>query len=102
MIELLTPAPPVQTVNGYSGNISLTKSDIGLTNVDNTSDDNKPVSAATQTALDLKANTSSLATVATSGDYNNLLNLPTAVDASSLTGTLAIAKGGTGSNTKTL
>lgn len=33
----------------------ITKSDVGLTNVDNTSDANKPVSTATQTALDLKA-----------------------------------------------
>lgn len=33
----------------------LTKTDVGLTNVDNTSDANKPVSTATQTALDLKA-----------------------------------------------
>ncbi len=35
--------------------LSLTKSDVGLGNVDNTSDANKPVSTATQTALDLKA-----------------------------------------------
>lgn len=36
------------------GNYSLTKSDIGLSNVDNTSDLNKPISNATQTALDSK------------------------------------------------
>jgi hypothetical protein len=35
---------------------ALTKSSIGLANVDNTSDANKPVSTATQTALNLKAN----------------------------------------------
>jgi hypothetical protein len=34
---------------------SLTKSSVGLANVDNTSDANKPVSTATQTELDLKA-----------------------------------------------
>ena len=34
---------------------ALTKSSVGLANVDNTSDANKPVSTATQTALDLKA-----------------------------------------------
>lgn len=33
---------------------ALTKSDVGLSNVDNTSDTNKPVSTATQTALDTK------------------------------------------------
>lgn len=35
---------------------SVTKSQVGLGNVDNTSDVNKPVSTAQQTALDLKAN----------------------------------------------
>lgn len=46
------------TVNGkaLSGNITLTKTDIGLGNVDDTSDANKPVSTATQTALNLKEN----------------------------------------------
>lgn len=34
--------------------ISLTKSDVGLANVDNTADTAKPVSTATQTALDAK------------------------------------------------
>lgn len=34
---------------------NVTKSDIGLANVDNTSDANKPISSATQTALDAKA-----------------------------------------------
>ena len=38
---------------------ALTKSSVGLANVDNTSDANKPVSTATQTALDLKANLAS-------------------------------------------
>ena len=38
------------TVNG------LTKTTVGLSNVDNTSDVNKPVSTATQTALNLKVN----------------------------------------------
>lgn len=36
------------------GDVTLTKSDIGLGNVDNTSDTNKPISTATQTALDAK------------------------------------------------
>ncbi|AFC22587.1 putative tail-fiber protein [Bdellovibrio phage phi1422] len=43
---------------------SLSKSDVGLTNVDNTSDANKPISTATQNALNLKANVSTLATKA--------------------------------------
>ena len=36
------------------GNVSISKDDIGLENVDNTSDLNKPVSTAQQTALDGK------------------------------------------------
>jgi len=38
--------------------LGLVKSDVGLGNVDNTTDANKPVSTAQQTALDLKANLS--------------------------------------------
>jgi hypothetical protein len=38
-------------------NHALTKTDVGLGNVDNTSDANKPISTATQTALNAKENT---------------------------------------------
>lgn len=49
----------VQSVNGKAGSsVTLTKSDVGLGNVDNTSDDNKPISSATQAALNAKANSS--------------------------------------------
>lgn len=41
--------------DGSVWNLFLDKTDIGLGDVDNTSDLNKPVSTATQTALDLKA-----------------------------------------------
>lgn len=49
----------VSTVNhvpSVGGNITLTPADLGLGNVDNTSDTDKPVSAATQDALDSLAN----------------------------------------------
>jgi hypothetical protein len=50
----------IKTLEGQSllgsGNIDLAKGDVGLGNVDNTSDANKPVSTATQTALDTKTN----------------------------------------------
>jgi hypothetical protein len=49
---LTTSVNNVQQVNG---NIHLTPSDIGLGNVENTSDADKPVSNATQAALDDKA-----------------------------------------------
>ena len=49
---------PLKNVNGESvegsGNIDINKSDVGLGNVDNTSDADKPISTATQTALDDK------------------------------------------------
>jgi len=47
----------VDSVNGQTGAVSLDKSDIGLSNVDNTSDLDKPISTATQTALDDKIET---------------------------------------------
>lgn len=77
---------------------NVNKTQVGLSEVDNTSDANKPVSTAQQGALDLKANTvhshvvtdvtglqaeldgkatsASLATVATTGEYGDLLNRP--------------------------
>lgn len=47
-------AAPVQSVNSKSGAVALTKADVGLGNVDNTSDANKPISTATQSALNGK------------------------------------------------
>mgnify|MGYP000565789603 CR=1 FL=1 len=55
----------------FTGTVSgITKSMVGLANVDNTSDSSKPVSAATQTALDAKLST----TTATS-TYATISNL---------------------------
>lgn len=70
------PTIPVDSVNGKTGVVVLNKTDIGLSNVDNTSDADKPISSATQTALNLKANSADLATVATTGDYDDLSNRP--------------------------
>ena len=44
----------VNSVNGYTGVVVLGKADVGLGNVDNTSDSSKPVSTATATQLALK------------------------------------------------
>lgn len=53
-----TGAIDIKTLNGTSllgtGNIAITKTDVGLSNVDNTSDINKPISNVTQTALNNK------------------------------------------------
>ena len=48
-------AGQVQSVAGKTGVVALAKADVGLSNVDNTSDANKPVSTAQQTALNAKA-----------------------------------------------
>jgi hypothetical protein len=69
------------TVNGIS------KSMVGLGNVDNTSDANKPVSSATQSALNLKASlagatfTGSVVIPSGSGNFNtlNVNNIPVSV-----------------------
>ena len=49
------------TVAGHAltGNVTLVKADVGLGSVDNTTDAGKPISTATQNALDLKANIAS-------------------------------------------
>lgn len=61
---------PLKTIEGQSlegsGNIDLSKSDVGLSNVDNTTDILKPISTATQTALNNKENT---ITGTTSSDF---------------------------------
>jgi hypothetical protein len=49
----------VDSVAGKTGVVTLVKSDVGLGNVDNTSDVNKPVSTAQQNALNLKADLAS-------------------------------------------
>ena len=53
-LPTIPPAAPVDSVNGQTGVVVITASDVGLGNVDNTSDLNKPISTATQTALDGK------------------------------------------------
>lgn len=59
--DLQSLVPKTRTINGHdlSVDFAFTKSDIGLGNVDNTADANKPVSAAQQAALNLKANLAS-------------------------------------------
>jgi len=52
IINTGTSAAPIIGINQTL--LSLSKAQVGLTNVDNTSDLNKPISTATQTALDLK------------------------------------------------
>ena len=62
----------VNNVTPVNGAVTLTKSNIGLGNVDNTSDQDKPISTATQTALNLKANDADLKAVAKSGKSSDV------------------------------
>jgi len=60
---ITTPSSGVSSFNGRTGAVTpqsgdYSKSDVGLGNVDNTSDADKPVSTATQTALNAKADDS--------------------------------------------
>lgn len=63
--DTLISGTNIKTINSTSllgsGNILINASSIGLGNVDNTSDLNKPISTATQNALDLKLNVSASA-----------------------------------------
>jgi hypothetical protein len=72
----------VTSVAGKTGVVALVKADVGLDQVDNTSDANKPVSTATTTALAGKANTSHTHAAGTD-----------------LTGQVPVANGGTGAST---
>ena len=93
----------------FTGTVSgITKSMVELGSVDNTSDVSKPISTATQAALDLKLNATGIAASATKLAVSKNINgvafdgsadITIAVDASTLSGTIAIAKGGTGATT---
>lgn len=52
--QMTYPTAPVTSVAGKTGSVVLAKSDVGLSNVDNTTDMDKPVSYAQQSALDGK------------------------------------------------
>ncbi len=71
---------PVTGVKGNSessyrrGNVNITKSNIGLGNVDNTSDANKPISIAQQAALDAKQNKTDNTLTTTSKTVTGAIN----------------------------
>lgn len=71
-----------QLLSGNPHNV--TKADVGLSNVDNTSDINKPISTAVQTALNSKLNIPSGTTAQYLDGTGNLQTFPTLTDAGSL------------------
>lgn len=70
-VELVTSSD-VQSVNGQTGNVTLTKADVGLSKVNNTADADKPVATTSVNGLMPKADKAALAN-ATSGPVNNTL-----------------------------
>ncbi|MFM1774721.1 MAG: hypothetical protein RJA53_331 [Bacteroidota bacterium] len=106
---------------------ATSKTNLGINNVDNTSDVNKPISTLTQAALDLKENTANKSATSTLGTSDVLFPTQNAVktyvdaavagvtitdgsitdskiisvSASKITGVVAIANGGTGASTTT-
>ena len=71
----------IQIQNGGTGATNLTDAKINLqiNNVDNTSDSNKPISIATQTALNLKENSANKSTTTTLGTSDILFPTQNAV-----------------------
>lgn len=75
-------AGKVVSVAGKTGAVTLAKADVGLSNVDNTSDASKPISTATQTALDGKAASTHTHTAAQVSDASSVgRSVLTAADA---------------------
>jgi hypothetical protein len=74
-VELVTPNAPVQTVNRLTGNVNLLKANIpDLINVDNTSDELKPLSLAATTAFNLKLDITDTSNLLKKSDTSFLLH----------------------------
>jgi hypothetical protein len=85
---------PVQSVASKTGAVTLVKGDVGLLNVDNTADADKPVSTATQTALNAKQDTLVSGTNIKTVNSNSLLGsgnieISSSVAWGGITGTLS-------------
>lgn len=84
---LKTPTDLVLSVAGRTGHVTLAKADVGLGNVDNTSDANKPVSSAQQTALNAKASlTGATFTGAIVANFTGAWTVPVGTNAQRPTG----------------
>jgi len=79
----------VTSVNTRTGAVVLDKTDVGLANVNNTSDSAKPVSTATQTALNAKQDSITLTTTGSGAAtlVGATLNVPTPATTNALTST---------------
>ncbi len=70
--------------------IGLVKGDVGLGNVDNVADANKPISIATQTALNLKADQTSISNINNTSDANKPISTATQTALTTLTNSVAL------------
>lgn len=61
-------------INNKNNPHAVTKAQVGLSNVDNTSDASKPISTATQTALDKKADKSALSSYVTTSTLTSTIS----------------------------
>jgi hypothetical protein len=99
--DTLSSGINIKTVEGQNilgpGNIEITKTDIGLANVDNTSDANKPISTATQAALNAKQNTITNSDSITQGTTNLFL---TTAERTKLTNTSGTNTGDNATNSQ--
>ena len=77
----------VSSVAGKTGAVSLVKGDVGLSSVDNTSDLSKPISTATQTALNAKQNTIANSDSITQGSTQLFLTVSERTKLSNTSGT---------------
>lgn len=91
----VTVSPPVTSVSGRTGDVTLTKNDVGLSDVTNTSDANKPVSTAQQTALNTKQNLVQYrnegSNVGTSGEITNINVTGVSLNATNSGGNLTLS-----------
>ena len=71
-VELVTSSD-VQSVNGKTGNVTLTKSDVGLSNVSNTADADKPVATQSVNGLLSKADKAKLDKATSGATFNTLV-----------------------------
>ena len=99
--DTLSSGINIKTVEGQNilgaGNIDITKTDVGLGNVDNTSDLNKPISTATQAALNAKQNTITNSDSITQGTTNLFL---TTAERTKLTNTSGTNTGDNATNSQ--
>lgn len=87
----------VTSVNSMTGDVILEKDDFGLGNVDNTSDEDKPISTATQTELDDKVDKVSGKGLSTEDYTSSEKTKLSGIESGAQVNTVASVNGDTGS-----